>query len=67
MAGSPHPFNMIWIAEQRHAEFQTEAARDRLGRLGQPSLERGRQWPALATARAIGLVLTSLFTAWQRV
>ena len=67
MTGFPHPFVMAQVAEQRHADFQAEADRERLARSVQPNADSRLMWPDRAAVVAVVLMLALLFAAGTAV
>lgn len=57
MTGFSHPFVMVRVAEQRRADFQAQADRDRLARSVQSNADPRFAWPDRAAVVAVVVAL----------
>jgi hypothetical protein len=67
MTGFPHPFVMAQVAEQRRADYQAQADRDRLARSVKPNADSRLMWLDRAAVVAVVVVLALLFAAGSTV
>jgi hypothetical protein len=67
MTGFSHPFVVAQVAEQRRADYQAQANRDRLARSVQSNADSRLMWPDRAAVLAVVVVLALLLAAGNAV